>query len=654
MKLIECYIENFGKISKQKFEFSKGLNCFLSDNGTGKTTLSVFIKAMLYGIGDTKKTSLSENERKHYMPWQGGSFGGWLSFSKGGKEYRVERSFAPKAADDTFSLYELKTGLISSDFSERLGEEIFGIDADGFERTVFLSERALSVKSDNKSISAKLSDLVGADGDIGVMDGAIKILEDQRKFLYKKGGSGRIADIKAKLSETELKLSETEIAKKSRDEAESEITGYKEELAAVSAEHKRLLSERTAAQMRVAEEKHTQRYKQLKIELAESMHKKDELTEFFGGEIPTHEQLEEARYKSLRASQLMKADGISSEEEEYSRLASYFAGRADDSRISEVRAAYELVRKKEERAASPTALRARELFKKRVPSKSEIDSLICEISAPVKRNGSIKALYIILSAIALLSLIPAILFSPTFYVITAIAAISFTGILSVDAIKIKKERGAADIRLENFFLSVMEKVPKSEEWLSYLIEMKSLLDVAAEFLEDCTTEDRLLDQFIEAFSDEKCYDKFAFLDGIFRKYERYIALSQSVKYKTAGRLEASAEAERLRNESLKFLSRFPTTVEDPFDEIRRALSEYTRLTENIISRRKELTSYETLHSADIDVVREGRSIEDIDLSLARTEAMQNELMHKAFKARALPTRMHYLIERKSLLFKKRS
>ena len=35
MKIIECYIENFGKISKQKFEFKDGLNCISGDNGMG-------------------------------------------------------------------------------------------------------------------------------------------------------------------------------------------------------------------------------------------------------------------------------------------------------------------------------------------------------------------------------------------------------------------------------------------------------------------------------------------------------------------------------------------------------------------------------------------------------------------------------------------
>ena len=122
MKLIECYVENFGKISKQKFSFTDGTNCIKGDNGSGKSTLAAFIKVMLYGMGDTRKVSLEENDRKHYMPWQGGTFGGSLTFSAGGKTYRVERSFAPKAADDTYALYDTATGRACADFPEGLGE----------------------------------------------------------------------------------------------------------------------------------------------------------------------------------------------------------------------------------------------------------------------------------------------------------------------------------------------------------------------------------------------------------------------------------------------------------------------------------------------------------------------------------------------------
>ena len=44
--------------------------------GTGKTTLAAFLCAMLYGLPATRKNDPAENERKKYLPWQGGVFGG--------------------------------------------------------------------------------------------------------------------------------------------------------------------------------------------------------------------------------------------------------------------------------------------------------------------------------------------------------------------------------------------------------------------------------------------------------------------------------------------------------------------------------------------------------------------------------------------------
>ena len=61
MRLIKCYIENFGLLHTTEFNFNKGLNCCISENGTGKTTLTAFIEAMLYGIGEGRKQSLDEN-----------------------------------------------------------------------------------------------------------------------------------------------------------------------------------------------------------------------------------------------------------------------------------------------------------------------------------------------------------------------------------------------------------------------------------------------------------------------------------------------------------------------------------------------------------------------------------------------------------------
>ena len=206
MKLIECYIENFGKLSSCSHTFSDGLNVINADNGYGKTTLSVFIKSMLYGI-DARKLRGEESDRKRYMPWQGGRFGGSLTFENKGKLYRIERSFGDKASGDIFAIYDTESGSLSRDYSENVGEELFGIDADGFERTVFLSEKKLSVNGSNQTVAAKLSNLVGVDGDMGSFDKALEKLEKKEKYYqHRRGKGGIIGDIKSDISRLDSEI----------------------------------------------------------------------------------------------------------------------------------------------------------------------------------------------------------------------------------------------------------------------------------------------------------------------------------------------------------------------------------------------------------------------------------------------------------------
>ena len=72
LKLISCYIENFGGLSKYSIQFQPGITVIEEPNGFGKTTLAEFIRAMFYGFPRASKT-LEKNSRKKYLPWQGES-----------------------------------------------------------------------------------------------------------------------------------------------------------------------------------------------------------------------------------------------------------------------------------------------------------------------------------------------------------------------------------------------------------------------------------------------------------------------------------------------------------------------------------------------------------------------------------------------------
>ena len=159
MRILSCNIYSFGSLHDYKVDFNEGLSSITEQNGFGKTTLSVFIKAMFYSMKPARKTDTHlTRERVKYYPWNGGSFGGSLDFEQNGKAYRIIRRFDKfSATQDEFSLIDLSANSECSDFSENIGEEIFGVDVDGFLRSTFSNgEATLNLTIDNTDNSLVL------------------------------------------------------------------------------------------------------------------------------------------------------------------------------------------------------------------------------------------------------------------------------------------------------------------------------------------------------------------------------------------------------------------------------------------------------------------------------------------------------------------
>ena len=165
MKLISLYIDNFGKLSDFSFDFQKDINSIYEENGWGKTTLTVFIKSMLYG--------LSKADRGIYTPWKNlSSFGGYLIIEASGKEYRIERQFSPsKSQSDTLKVYNLKTNQqINAD--SNLGEKFLNLNENSFERSVFIPQKDLA-EGFGSDIEAKLANLIGGTDDSQTFEEAL-------------------------------------------------------------------------------------------------------------------------------------------------------------------------------------------------------------------------------------------------------------------------------------------------------------------------------------------------------------------------------------------------------------------------------------------------------------------------------------------------
>ncbi len=195
MKLLKVYIENFGKISKTEYDFNGTLTAFCYENGYGKTTLATFIKSMFYGLPKVTKTT-KFNDREHYYPFDGGKFGGNLTFEKDNKIYKIVRFFDKTSeTKDEITLYE-NDNLVSV-IPENIGKWVFGVDEASFSRTLYFTE-ASSISESRSDITFKLTGVVDASDDESFLE-AKKILENAKKNLKKTGNKGEISEVKQEI-----------------------------------------------------------------------------------------------------------------------------------------------------------------------------------------------------------------------------------------------------------------------------------------------------------------------------------------------------------------------------------------------------------------------------------------------------------------------
>lgn len=205
MKLIRCHIENFGKLSDFTCEFTEGCNTVCEENGWGKSTLAAFLRVMLFGFRNEGKRDPIENERRRYTPWQKGVYGGELQFESDGKQYSARRTFGNKVAEDEFQLTDLTTHLPSDDFTEKLGEELFRIDAASFERTTFISQNDCETFVTD-SINAKIGNLAENTDDINNFETADKRLNDLLNSMSPSRKTGSIRRDKDRITELKVQI----------------------------------------------------------------------------------------------------------------------------------------------------------------------------------------------------------------------------------------------------------------------------------------------------------------------------------------------------------------------------------------------------------------------------------------------------------------
>ena len=583
MKFIECYIENFGGLHDYRYTFSPGMNVFMEDNGYGKTTLTVFLKCMLYGMSDTRSTSLDQNERKKYLPWQGGIFGGSLTIEHAGKRYRIERSFAKKPGDDTFNLYDADTGRRSDDYGDGLGETILGIDADGFERTLFLSEKNLGGKCENKSVSAKLTDLTGVDCDLGNLDGALKILNEERKNYQKRGG-GEINDLREELERFRDRKTTLERLAETTKSDEIRLSEMKKQLREATKRLDELNDRKNIAMQSAGIARDAAEYADMLNRIEENKREIERLQRFFANGIPTAEELDEiASAKVLSESEPTHDAG--SDNAERADLASFFKRHTDFQEISSMSDTLTRANTyREELGNSGGDMeeynRLKSHFPNGVPSKEETERIVK--SATDSRSGM--PYFIVAFIISAASIACGIFVSKY-----AIAGILLAFIPLIVGFFICHRRGAGRENAAIFLAkygsddncgTLGERLTKlSADAERYRTVTAALADESErretlrKKLSECDT---ALCSFISAYPVSDTRYEGA-LNEIRRKFVRYSELCSTEQGADEYRRKMAEDANRNRGKVESFLSKYPTVTASPLSEIKDKVSEYRQL-----------------------------------------------------------------------------
>ena len=304
MKLISCHIENFGGLSNFDLEFDDGLTVLRRENGFGKTTLAEFIRAMFYGFPRQTK---SLNKRKKYRPWNGGKWGGHLTFEHEGRCYRMERTFGATPRGDTFALLDLQTGQKCGDFSEEIGLELFGLDADSFERSTYLPQNRDNGILTTDSIRAKLGGLVEDEHDVGGFEKAMKRLREKRSTYipYTAAATrGSVAEAGRQITAIQQALDKAEQCGEDLIQLDADIADLEEQKQNTEAEIETVRAALTAANEAAARQAHHQQMTRLETQFAQAMGELENLKKQYHQGVPNREELEELADAVERLSRL--------------------------------------------------------------------------------------------------------------------------------------------------------------------------------------------------------------------------------------------------------------------------------------------------------------------------------------------------------------
>ena len=210
MIIKELYIAEFGGIKNKKIEFGKNemLNIIYGENESGKSTIFLFIKFMLYGL---QRKSQSNIERERSLSWSGSIASGSMTLEYNGKEFRIERNFSDRAKGEKLVILSLESGATIST-SKSPGEYFLGVPRETFESSACVGQMRSSDINGEKTSQSLSNMLSAADESVDTTSVLRDLNSIRTSYLHKNKAGGTLYEDEAKINSLRIKLDEAKNA----------------------------------------------------------------------------------------------------------------------------------------------------------------------------------------------------------------------------------------------------------------------------------------------------------------------------------------------------------------------------------------------------------------------------------------------------------
>lgn len=185
MKICDLLIGNFGKFTRRKIALSDGIQILYGENESGKSTLHMFIRGMLFGMERGRGRAAQNDAFSIYEPWENpGYYSGKMRIEVGGKHFFIERSFEKAAKKVSVVCEEDGEELSAADGD--LDVLLGGLTPASYDNTVSIAQLkampgvSLAMELENYADSY----YAAGDSDLDI-EGALSLLKKEKKEVEK-------------------------------------------------------------------------------------------------------------------------------------------------------------------------------------------------------------------------------------------------------------------------------------------------------------------------------------------------------------------------------------------------------------------------------------------------------------------------------------